>query len=57
MQPSFVVEEDIAAGRLLRISDDWSAEGLNTDAIYLSRKFLPAKVRVFVDYLSRVIVP
>jgi DNA-binding transcriptional LysR family regulator len=56
MQPSFVVEEDIAAGRLVRILNDWSVEGLNLYAIYLSRKFLPAKVRVFVDYLSEVIV-
>lgn len=57
MQPSFVVEEDIAAGRLVRILNDWSVDGLNLYAIYLSRKFLPAKVRVFVDYLSEVIVP
>jgi DNA-binding transcriptional LysR family regulator len=55
MQPSFVVEEDIAAGRLVRILNDWNVEGLNLYAIYLSRKFLPAKVRVFVDYLSEVV--
>jgi DNA-binding transcriptional LysR family regulator len=56
MQPSFVVEEDIAAGRLVRILNDWSVEGLNLYALYLSRKFLPAKVRVFIDYLSEVVV-
>jgi DNA-binding transcriptional LysR family regulator len=55
MQPSFVVEEDITSGRLVRVLNDWSVEGLNLYAIYLSRKFLPAKVRVFVDYLSEVI--
>jgi len=57
MQPSFVVEEDIAAGRLVRILGDWSVEGLNLYVIYLSRKFLSAKVRAFVDYLSEVVVP
>jgi DNA-binding transcriptional LysR family regulator len=56
MQPTFVVEEDIAAGRLVRILNDWNVEGLNLYAIYLSRRFLPAKVRVFIDYLSEVVV-
>jgi DNA-binding transcriptional LysR family regulator len=56
MQPTFVVEEDIAAGRLVRVLNDWNVEGLNLYAIYLSRKFLPAKVRVFIDYLSEVVV-
>ncbi len=56
MQPSFVVEEDIAAGRLVRILTDWNVDGLNLYVIYLSRKFLSAKVRAFVDYLSEVVV-
>ena len=56
MQPSFVVEEDIAAGRLVRILSDWNVEGLNLYVIYLSRKFLSAKVRAFVDHLSEVVV-
>jgi DNA-binding transcriptional LysR family regulator len=55
MQPSFIVEKDIAAGRLVRILEDWSLDGLNLYAIYLSRKFLPAKVRVFIDYLGEVV--
>jgi DNA-binding transcriptional LysR family regulator len=55
MQPSFIVEKDIAAGRLVRILDNWSVEGLNLYAVYLSRKFLPAKVRVFIDYLSEAV--
>jgi DNA-binding transcriptional LysR family regulator len=52
MQPSFIVEKEIAAGRLVRILEDWSLNGLNLYAIYLSKKFLSAKVRVFIDYLS-----
>ncbi len=54
MQPSFIVEKDIAAGRLVRILEDWSLDGLNLYVIYLSRKFLSVKVRVFIDYLSEV---
>jgi DNA-binding transcriptional LysR family regulator len=55
MQPSFIVEKEIAEGRLMRILNDWSVDGLNLYAVYLSRKFLPAKVRVFIDYLSEIV--
>jgi DNA-binding transcriptional LysR family regulator len=55
LQPSFIVEKDIAAGRLMRILEDWRLDDLNLYAIYLSRKFLSAKVRVFIDYLSEVV--
>ena len=54
LQPSFIVEKDIAAGRLLRILEDWQFDDLNLYAIYLSRKFLSAKVRVFIDYVSEI---
>ena len=54
LQPSFIVEKDIAAGRLKRILEDWHFDDLNLYAIYLSRKFLSAKVRVFIDYLGDV---
>jgi DNA-binding transcriptional LysR family regulator len=54
LQPSFIVEKDIAAGRLMRILADWRFDDLNLYAIYLSRKFLSAKVRVFIDYLGEI---
>jgi DNA-binding transcriptional LysR family regulator len=54
LQPTFIVEKDIAAGRLKRILVDWRIDDLNLYAIYLSRKFLSAKVRIFIDYLDEV---
>ncbi len=54
LQPTFIVEKDIAAGRLTRILEEWRFDDLNLYAIYLSRKFLSAKVRVFIDYISEV---
>jgi DNA-binding transcriptional LysR family regulator len=54
VQPDFIVEKDIAAGRLVRVLEDWSMPEFSLYAVYLSRKFLPAKVRVFIDYLVEV---
>ena len=34
--------------------EDWSMPDFSLYAVYLSRKFLPAKVRVFIDYLVEV---
>lgn len=54
LQPDFIVEKDIAAGRLEPILEGWSMPDFSLYAVYLSRKFLPAKVRVFIDYLVEV---
>lgn len=53
-QPAFIVERHIASGRLERILTDFSEEGLSLYALYLSRKFLAAKVRVFIDFLIQM---
>lgn len=51
-QPGFIVEEDIAAGRLVRVLPDWQSAELGVYAVYPSRKHLSAKVRTFVDFFS-----
>jgi DNA-binding transcriptional LysR family regulator len=53
-QPSFIVERHIVSGALDPVLTGWTTGGLNLYALYLSRKFLSAKVRVFIDYLSEV---
>jgi DNA-binding transcriptional LysR family regulator len=55
VQPAFIVEKDIAAGRLEPVLEGWTMEGLNLYAIYLSRTFLSAKVRLFIDHLRDVV--
>lgn len=52
VQPLFIVGEDIAAGRLVPILTEWSFPDSTLHAVYLSRKFLSAKVRVFIDFLA-----
>ena len=51
LQPAFIVEEDLASGRLVEILPGWRIEPSTLCAMYPSRRHLPAKVRVFIDYL------
>ena len=56
--PTYVVEEDIRRGEALRLLPDWGAVGSFGDrlfAVYLENRFLPPKVRVFIDYLVQTI--
>jgi len=41
----------LQSGALLRVLPEWSAEALPLSIYYTSRKLVPAKVRVFVDYV------
>ena len=53
IQPDFIVDRDLAAGRLELVLDDWSMPDFSLYAVYLSRKFLPAKVRSSSTIWSR----
>ncbi|MES2509879.1 MAG: LysR substrate-binding domain-containing protein [Pseudomonadota bacterium] len=50
-QPDFIVADDLARGALVPLLEDWKREESHVYAVYLSRKFLSPKVRVFIDYL------
>lgn len=51
--PDFVAAPEIEAGRLVRILPDWKAGSpAGIFAVYPHRRYLPAKVRVLVDYLA-----
>jgi DNA-binding transcriptional LysR family regulator len=39
------------SGELVRVLPDWHAETRPLSIYYSSRKLVPAKVRVFVDYM------
>jgi DNA-binding transcriptional LysR family regulator len=49
--PDFIAEPDIASGKLVPIFDDRIPRGGGIFAVYPHRRYLPAKVRVFVDFL------
>jgi DNA-binding transcriptional LysR family regulator len=50
-EPAFVVGDEIRAGRLVPLLQDYEPAPLPIYAVYPSRRHLSAKVRVFVDFL------
>jgi DNA-binding transcriptional LysR family regulator len=46
------VSEEIAKGRLIEVLPKFSAPGNDIYAVYPDRKFLPAKVRLFIDFMK-----
>ncbi len=50
--PIFLVHDDLESGRLVRVLPDYDVTSLGLWAVYPSRLHLPAKVRVFIDYLD-----
>ncbi|MBV6792736.1 LysR family transcriptional regulator [Xanthomonas euvesicatoria] len=51
MQPDFLAEPHLAAGRLVRILPDYALDEIGIFAVYTSRSHLAPKVRSFIDYL------
>lgn len=52
LQPTFLIYEALREKKLVRILSDWEADDLTVFAVYPNRKFLPPKVRSFIDFLA-----
>ncbi|MCM2306446.1 MAG: LysR family transcriptional regulator [Sulfuritalea sp.] len=52
LQPSFVVDTDLAAGTLVELMPEYRAVELGIYAVYPTRKHVPAKVRALLDFLG-----
>ena len=52
VQPSYIVYDDIVAGRLVPVLDEWDLPHLSVNLAYPSRKHLSAKVRTFIDFVA-----
>ena len=50
--PSFIVGEDLRAGRLREIMPDYCPPTIAIHAVFPSRRYLSAKVRSFVDFMA-----
>jgi DNA-binding transcriptional LysR family regulator len=50
--PSFIVGEDLQAGRLVSVLDGFTTVGATVNAVYPHARHLSPKVRVFVDFLA-----
>ncbi|MGJ5072238.1 LysR substrate-binding domain-containing protein [Bradyrhizobium oligotrophicum] len=51
IQPLYIVQGDILAGRLVPVLLDWELPLLTMNIAYQNRVRLPAKIRVFADFL------
>lgn len=52
VQPTYILYNDIVAGRLVPVLDDWDLPHLTINLAYPSRKHLSAKVRTFIDFMA-----
>ncbi len=52
LEPSFMLADDLAAGRLVQVLPDYRSLEMGIYAVYPSRKFVAPKVRVLIDYLA-----
>lgn len=50
-QPSYIIEDDLNAGRLVRVLDDWDLPRLTMNIAYPSKTFMPVRSRLFIDFL------
>ena len=51
-QPTFLIGEDLRAGRLLPILPAWRGQDFGIHLVYPSRRFLPPKMRALLAFLA-----
>lgn len=50
-QPAYIIQEDLEAGRLVRVLDDWDLPRLTMNLAFPTKTNLPARTRLFMDFL------
>lgn len=51
VQPKYILYDDLVAGRLISVLDDWDMPQLNINFAFQSRRHMSAKVRTFIDFM------
>lgn len=51
VQPKYILYDDLVAGRLVSVLDDWDMPHLTINIAFQSRRHMSAKVRAFVDFM------
>ena len=49
--PLWLAQDDLTAGRLVRLLPDWQLRSITLHAAYPDRRHLSAKIRSFIDFL------
>jgi len=51
IQPTYIIHDDVVAGRLIPVLSDWDLPKLKINLAYQNRKYMSTKVRAFIDFL------
>ncbi|MEE4074865.1 LysR family transcriptional regulator [Pseudomonas viridiflava] len=51
VQPKYIIYDDLVAGRLIPVMDDWDLPRLTINLAFQDRRHMPAKTRLFIDFL------
>ncbi|RYF77755.1 MAG: LysR family transcriptional regulator [Comamonadaceae bacterium] len=51
VQPKYILYDDLVAGRLVSVLDNWDLPQLSINFAFQSRRHMTAKVRTFIDFL------
>jgi DNA-binding transcriptional LysR family regulator len=55
LQPSFLVEDDLRSGALVELMPQYRAAQFGIYAVYPSRHYISAKVRLLIEFLARAL--
>jgi LysR family transcriptional regulator, regulator for bpeEF and oprC len=53
MAPGFLFTDALASGDVREILKDWPVPGLPIHALYLARRYVAARIRLFVEYVAK----
>ena len=51
VQPTYIIHDDLEAGRLVRVLDDWDLPRLTMNIAFPTKSLLPARTRLFIESL------
>jgi DNA-binding transcriptional LysR family regulator len=52
VQPKYIIYDDLVAGRLLPVLDDWDLPKLTINLAFQDRRHMPAKIRLFIEFIK-----
>jgi DNA-binding transcriptional LysR family regulator len=53
----FMIADDLAAGRLVRVLPEWATRATEVHAVYPARQNLPPRLTLFLDHLEKALDP
>ncbi|MDF5711421.1 MAG: LysR substrate-binding domain-containing protein [Nostoc sp. S4] len=51
--PEFVFQQELQSGNIVNVLSQWSSTAIPINALYPSRKYIPMKVKVFLEFLEQ----